>query len=82
MDNKMSFGQWLLTIFLICIPCVNLVLLIVWAVGDGGGYTARKTFSLAYLIVSIAISVLSFIFGIVVGMFGAAAASSTMLFFL
>ena len=82
MDNKMSFGQWLLTIFLLCVPCVNYVLLIVWAVGDGGGYTARKTFSQAYLIVSIAIFALSFIFGIVAGMLGATAVGSTMLFFL
>lgn len=45
MEDKMTLGQWILTTILLCIPCVNIVLLIVWAAGNGGGYTARKTFS-------------------------------------
>ncbi len=83
MDNKMTLGQWVLTIFLSGIPCVGLILLIIWAAGDGGGYTARKTFSQAFLIVMIAIYVLSFIMGMVSGMAGymVGGSSASMIFF-
>lgn len=29
-----SVGDWMLTIFLMCIPCVGLILLFVWAFGS------------------------------------------------
>ena len=80
MDDKMTLGQWVLTLLLASIPCVNIVLLIIWAVGDGGGYVARKTFSQAYLIFMVVIYVISFIFGMITGagaaMLGASAGAS------
>lgn len=83
MEDKMTLGQWILTTILLCIPCVNIVLLIVWVAGNGGGYTARKTFSQAYLIVMVVIYVISFIIGMITGAAGAAigAANAAMMFF-
>lgn len=75
MDNKMTLGQWVVTLIITVIPCVNLVFLIIWAVGNGD-YPARKTFAQAFLIVYVAMMVLSFIFGLITGMMGAALGSS------
>ena len=33
-ENVVSFGEWMLTIFLMWIPLVNFILLIVWAFGS------------------------------------------------
>jgi len=33
-ENVVTFGEWLLTIFLMWIPLVNFILLIVWAFGS------------------------------------------------
>ena len=35
LENPNSVGDWVLTIFLTCIPCVGLILLFVWAFGSG-----------------------------------------------
>ena len=34
-ETPNSVGDWVLTIFLTCIPCVGLILLFVWAFGSG-----------------------------------------------
>ena len=81
MDNKMTLVQWLLTLIISAIPCVGLVFLIIWAVGNGE-YTARKTFAQAYLIVMVVIYVISFIIGFITGAAGAAIGSgAAMIFF-
>lgn len=61
MDNKMTLGQWVLTLLVSNIPCVGFVLLIIWAAGDGGGYSARKNFAVAYLIFKVVMYVISFL---------------------
>ncbi len=33
-ETPVSVGDWVLTIFLTCIPCVGLILLFVWAFGS------------------------------------------------
>lgn len=49
MENEMTLGKWLLTILITCIPCVNIIMLFVWAFGSAG-YPARKTWAQAQLI--------------------------------
>ncbi len=66
MNNEMTVGKWLLTLLIISIPCVNIIMLLVWAFGSGD-YPARKTFSQAYLIYFVVVFVLSFVFGLVMG---------------
>lgn len=56
MDNEMTIGKWLLTLLISSIPCVGLVMLIVWAVGNGN--PVRKTFAQAYLIWTVLVTVI------------------------
>ncbi len=35
LESPNTIGDWVLTIFLTCIPCVGLILLFVWAFGNG-----------------------------------------------
>ena len=35
MEEPLSVGQWLLTIICLSIPCVNIIMLFVWAFGSG-----------------------------------------------
>ena len=35
LESPNTVGDWVLTIFLTCIPCVGLILLFVWAFGSG-----------------------------------------------
>lgn len=64
-DDEMTLGQWIGTLFLICIPCVNLVMLIIWAVGSGN--STRKKFAQAYLIVMVIVFVIAFVAGLLFG---------------
>lgn len=63
--EEMTLGQWIGTIVLCMIPCVNIVMLIVWAAGNGN--PIRKRFAQAYLIVTVAVYVLGIIFYAIVG---------------
>lgn len=44
----MTMGNWLLTLLVLMIPCVNLIMCCVW--GFGSGNENRKNFCRAYLI--------------------------------
>ncbi len=66
MNNEMTMGKWLLTLLIISIPCVNIIMLLVWAFGNGD-YPARKTFAQAYLIYCVIVCVISFVFGFAMG---------------
>lgn len=48
--NEMTVGKWLLTFLLYAIPIVNIVMLIVWAVGNNPKNAVRKTWAKAQLI--------------------------------
>ena len=66
MDNEMTLGQWLLTLLLTMIPCVNIVMLFVWAFGNGE-YVARKRWAQAQLSFTAIIVVLYIILMVVFG---------------
>lgn len=69
-NEPVSIGTWLGILFLLCIPCVNIIMLFVWAFADGK--ESRKNFGKAYLIFLAIWIVLSIVCSIV---FGAAIAS-------
>lgn len=49
-ENKpVSVGNWILTFIILAIPLVNLIMLIVWAVG-GTTHPSKKTFAQAYFV--------------------------------
>ncbi len=48
-EEPLTIGEWMLTLFLLMIPCVNIILLIVWAVSNNGNVN-RKRFAIASLV--------------------------------
>lgn len=64
---EMSIGKWLLTFLLCAIPVVNLVMLIIWAVGNNPKDAIRKTWAKAQLIWMVIIAVISTILTIALG---------------
>ncbi|ORF08211.1 hypothetical protein BGI03_03780 [Snodgrassella alvi] len=74
-----SVGEWVVTLLILCIPIVNLIMLIIWACNNGNGIPNRATFSKAYLIM-MAIGVVCYILLFVLFgslMAGAGAGAST-----
>lgn len=63
----MSIGKWLLTFLLCIIPIVNLVMLIVWAVGSNPKDKIRKNWARAQLIWMAIMIVISIILSIALG---------------
>ena len=61
----MSVGEWLLTTFILAIPCVGLIMAFVW--GFGNGNENRKNYCRAWLIWQVIAIVLGAIFGAVMG---------------
>lgn len=56
----MSLGQWLVTLLITCIPCIGIVMLFVWAFGNGE-YIEKKRWAQAQLIFTAIVIVLYFI---------------------
>lgn len=77
MDNQpMSVGQWLLTLIIMLIPCVNIIMCCIWGFGSGGNVN-RRNFCRAQLVIIAVTLVLSVLAGAAVG----AAASELMNYF-
>lgn len=66
-QEVMSVGSWLITLLILAIPCVNIVMYIIWAFGNGN--ENRKNFCRAGLIFMLIAVVLSVLLS---SMFGAA----------
>ena len=58
-QEVMSFKDWLITLLILMIPCVNIIMMFVWAFGDGN--ENRKNYCRAVLVVSAIIIVIYFI---------------------
>jgi hypothetical protein len=61
LEPPLTLGEWVVTILILAIPCVNIVMLFVW--GFGQGNTSRKNYCRAALIFVAIGMVFSFIFG-------------------
>ena len=70
----MTIGEWLITLIVLAIPCVNVIMYFVWAFGNGN--ENRKNFCRAGLIVMAVGIVLTLILYAVVGASLAAALSA------
>ena len=69
MDQKpLSMGEWILTILVMMIPCVGLILYLIWAFGKTGNVN-RRNYCRAYLIIYVVILAISIAF---MAIFGAA----------
>lgn len=65
MNDEMTLGQWIGTIVLSCIPCVNIIMLIIWAVNAEN--VNKKRWAQAQLIVTAVLLVLSIILNVIFG---------------
>ncbi|MGN0325021.1 MAG: hypothetical protein ACI4DW_01835 [Lachnospiraceae bacterium] len=48
-DEIVSVGDWMLTMLILCVPCVNIIMMFVWAF-SGGTPKSKSNFFKAYLI--------------------------------
>lgn len=62
--QEMTIGKWLLTFLLCIIPIVNIIMLIVWAVGSNPKDGIRKTWARAQLIWMVIMAVISTVLAI------------------
>jgi hypothetical protein len=61
LEPPMTLGDWILTLIISVIPCVNIIMLFVWGFSQGGN-TSRKNYCRAVLILYAIGFVLSLIF--------------------
>ena len=66
--KPVSVGNWMLTIFLMAIPLINIVLLFVWAFG-GNTEPNKSNWAIACLLWGLIVFVLSFLFFLIFGSF-------------
>ncbi len=65
-EPVITLGEWVLTILITCIPCVNIVMLLVWAFGSSTPKT-KANWAKAQLIFVVIGVVVSFIISAVMG---------------
>lgn len=70
--EHMTLKDWLITLLICCIPCVNIVMAFVWAFGSNVN-PSKKTFFQAYLILAAIGTVLYLIFVFLLAAMGASA---------
>lgn len=68
-STPLSMGEWLLTLILLAIPCLNIVLYIVWAFGKNGNIN-RRNYCRAGLILAAAGYVIAIIVVIIIAVAG------------
>lgn len=61
LEEPVTMGEWAVSILLMMVPCVNIVMMFVWAFGSGTK-KSKSNFFKVQLIVSAIMIVLSFIF--------------------
>ena len=61
LEVPMTLGEWLITILVLSIPCLNLIMAFVWGFGNGGNIN-RRNFCRAALIFMAISAVLGIIF--------------------
>ncbi|MCM1184425.1 MAG: hypothetical protein NC337_13720 [Roseburia sp.] len=62
LEEPVSFGDWMLTKLILCIPCVGIVMMFVWAFGSSTKKSKSNYFkaSLVWALISVVVSILVF----------------------
>ncbi len=71
-DSPLSVGEWILTILALFIPCVGIILYLVWAFGKKGNVN-RRNYCRAYLVIY---GIIMAIYLLIVLVFGASFAAA------
>jgi DNA mismatch repair ATPase MutL len=66
LEPPLTLGNWIVIMILVAIPCVNIVMLFIWAFGKDVN-TSKKNYSRAMLIFMLIGVILGLIFGSVIG---------------
>lgn len=74
-EQPMSLGEWIITLILTAIPCVGLIMLLVWAFG-GTTQTTKKNFARAQLIFTLIAIVVVVVLYAIIGVTALSALSS------
>ena len=77
LEESVSFGDWMLTTLIMCIPCVGLIMMFVWAFGSGTKKSKSNYFK-AMLVWALISIVLSIVMMVIFGASFAALANSGM----
>ena len=72
LESPMTIGEWMVTLLILCIPCVNIIMMFVWAFG-GSSKKSKSNYFKASLIFTAIVLVLYFI---VFAIFGSAMIAS------
>lgn len=75
MEEPMSVSDWMLTMLVMCIPCVNIIMMFVWAFSNSEKKSKSNYFKAALIWGLIAVGI-SILLGIVVGISAVSLASS------
>lgn len=59
LEKPLSFGEWLITMIVLAIPCVGVIMLLVW--GFGNGNVSRRNYCRAALVMVAIAALLSLI---------------------
>ena len=51
MRPEATFKDWIITLLLLCVPVVNIVMLVLWIIDSDKTKPFRKNFAIGYLIV-------------------------------
>ena len=51
-DNPISLKHWLLNMLVLSLPLINIVMLIIWAIGGGATSESKKNYARAQIIIS------------------------------
>lgn len=60
LEEPVSFGDWMVTMLLMCIPCVNIIMLFVWGFGSGTK-KSKSNYCKAMLVWMVIATVLTFV---------------------
>ena len=70
LEVPMSVGDWMITMLIMCIPCVNIIMMFVWAFGNSDKKSKANYFkaTLIWCLISVGLSiVIAFILTAVMG---------------
>ncbi|MCI8947841.1 MAG: hypothetical protein HFI91_12435 [Lachnospiraceae bacterium] len=54
-EEPVSMGEWLVSMLLMCIPCVNIILMFVWAFGSSAKKSKSNYFKAALIMAGISV---------------------------
>lgn len=61
MRPEATFRDWIITLLLLCVPVVNIVMLVLWIIDSDKTKPFRKNFAIGYLIVLVISFVISMV---------------------